>query len=192
MVSDGWTIAFSRFEVTLREVSIAGANLEDPGPLDLVAPSSGQGQLVGRARVPAGDHADASFTIAELHIEGSANKDGTSKSFSWMFTEPVIYSECETTTSVPEGGVGEFQITVHADHLFYDSLVSEEPTVRFDPIAAADTDEDGVVTATELSATDIGAYDPGNLDIDDLWSFLTAQTATMGHVDGEGHCVASS
>jgi hypothetical protein len=85
-----------------------------------------------------------------------------------------------------------FQITVHADHLFYDSLVSEEPQLLFQPLADADADQDGDITTEELGATDIGAYDPGNEDLDDLWSFLMAQSRTLGHVDGEGHCQASA
>jgi hypothetical protein len=191
-VTDGWAIQFQRFEVELREVSIAGVSVEDPGLLDISEPSEGRGQLVGRARVEAGEHDDAAFTIAAVQIEGMAEKAGVTKSFAWTFDTPVDYSACETSTEVPRDGVGELQITVHADHLFYDSLVSEAPALRFDPIAAADVDGDGEVTMDELGATDIGAYDPGNLPIDDLWSFLAAQAQTMGHVDGEGHCASGA
>jgi hypothetical protein len=74
----------------------------------------------------------------------------------------------------------------------YDSFVAEEPALRFDPLAAADADADDVITMAELAATDIGAYDPGNLHIDDFWSFLAAHAATIGHVDGEGFCASSS
>lgn len=189
-LADGWAIEFARFEVELRDVSIAGASLEDPEPIDLVQASEGRGQLIGRASVPAGEHDDAAFTLASATIEGSAMKDGVTKTFSWTFDTPVDYMNCETVTDVPRDGVGELQITVHADHLFYDSLVSEEPALRFDAIAAADADDDGEVTMAELAAADIGAYDPGNLAIDDLWSFLAAQAQTMGHVDGEGHCAS--
>jgi hypothetical protein len=189
-VDDGWAINFSRFEVELRDVSIAGVTLDDPEALDLTDPSEGRGQLVGRAHVAAGEYDDAAFTLVRVQLEGIAEKAGAQKSFAWTFDAPVDFMNCETLTEVPRDGVGELQITVHADHLFYDSLVSEEPALRFDPIAAADTDDDGVVTMAELAATDIGAYDPGNLAIDDLWSFLAAQAQTMGHVDGEGHCAS--
>ena len=185
---DGWAITFDRFEVSLRDVSIAGASLEDPEPIDLTEPSEGRGQLVGRASVPAGDYEDAEFTIVSILVNGTAEKDGMQKTFAWTFDIETEFHACETTIEVPRDGVGELQITVHADHLFYDSLVSEEPALRFDPIAVADADNDGEVTMDELAATDIGAYDPGNLAIDDLWSFLTAQAQTTGHVDGEGHC----
>ncbi|NVB42609.1 hypothetical protein G6O69_32600 [Pseudenhygromyxa sp. WMMC2535] len=187
-MDDGWAIAFSRFEVELTEVSIAGVSLDDPGVLDISEASDGRGQLVGRASVPAEDYEDASFTLAQVSIEGTASKDGEVKSFAWRFEPATHYSDCETVTEVPRDGTGELQITIHADHLFYDSLVSEEPGLGFDAVAAADLDADGEVTQEELAATDIGPYDPGNLDIDDMWSFLAAQAQTMGHVDGEGHC----
>jgi hypothetical protein len=114
------------------------------------------------------------------------------KTFAWEFTTPIVYADCETTTRVPDAGTGTFQVTVHADHLFYDSLVAEQPALGFDAIAAADLDFDDVITTDELAATGLAAYDPGNLPIDDLWAFLSAQAATMGHVDGEGHCASSS
>jgi hypothetical protein len=189
-LADGWAIGFARFEVELRDVSVAGASFEDPDPIDLSEPSDGRGQLVGRATAPAGEHDDAAFTIVRTQVEGSATREGVTKTFAWTFDTPIAYTNCETQTEVPRDGVGELQITVHADHLFYDSLVSEQPTLRFDAIAAADSDNDGEVTMTELAAADIGAYDPGNLAIDDLGSFLAAQAQTMGHVDGEGHCAS--
>jgi hypothetical protein len=191
--ADGWAIDFSRVEVELRDVSVAGATLDDPEPLDIAQRSDGRGQLVGRARVAAGvyDHPDhPSFTHVRVQIEGVAEKDGVQKSFAWTFDTPVDYMSCETVIEVPRDGVGELQITVHADHLFYDSLVSPNSSLRFDPIAAADADDDGEVTMAELAATDIGPYDPGNLPIDDLWSFLTAHAQTIGHVDGEGYCAS--
>ncbi len=49
-----------------------------------------------------------------------------------------------------------------------------------------------MLTRAELEAAGIGAYDPGNADVDDLWAWLVAQSATLGHVDGEGHCDAAA
>jgi hypothetical protein len=190
-VADGWAIGFDRFEVELRDVAIAGMTLADPGPLDLSQASAGVGQRVGRASVPEGDHADAEFTLARVSVEGQASKADVTKTFAWEFTTPIRHFECETTTRVPAGGSGELQITIHADHLFHDSLVAEQPALRFEAIAAADLDGDGTIGTAELAASDIGPYDPGNLPIDDLWPFLAAQAATMGHVDGEHHCASS-
>ena len=115
------------------------------------------------------------------------------KNFDWVFDEEVHYTECETTTSVTEGAASTFQITVHADHYFYDSLVSEDPILVFQGLADADADADGEITRAELEAADIGGLDPGSDgSVDDLWSWLVAQNATLGHVDGEGHCDAHS
>ena len=60
-----------------------------------------------------------------------------------------------------------------------------------DLVAAADADADGVITQVELAALDIttqARYQVGSRDITDLWGYISAQTATVGHIDGEGHC----
>jgi hypothetical protein len=191
-VGDGWSIAFTRFEVTVRDLQVAGVKLEDRAVVDLAVESAGEGHVLASAQVAAGAHREPSFTIERVEVEGAAKRDGTTKSFDWTFSEPTHYSQCETTTSVEPDGDATFQITVHADHLFYDSLVAEEPQLLFDALAAADRDDDGEVTRAELEARDIGDYDPGNEDADDLWSWLVAQHRTLGHVDGEGHCQASA
>jgi hypothetical protein len=189
---DGWAVTFDRFDLSLHDIVVAGVTLEDPGPRDLAAASGGDGHEVGSVTAAARDHDEPSFTIARVEVEGSAEKDGTVKSFHWLFTEPTRYERCETTTSVEQNREATFQITIHADHFFYDSLVSEEPQLLFGALADADVDADGSITETELRAAgDIGAYDPGNEEIEDLWSWLVAQHRTLGHVDGEGHCEAA-
>lgn len=189
-MDDGWAIEFERFEVTIAGVQVAGEELDDSVTIDISEGSDGAGHAIGEIQVPAGDHEASSFTIERVEVEGSAELDDVTKTFHWVFETPVAYSECETTTSVEEGEAATFQITVHADHLFYDSLVAEEPALLFSALAAADTDDDGEITEEELAVADIGSYDPGNEEADDLWSFLKAQSATLGHVDGEGHCHA--
>lgn len=190
-VGDGWAVAFSRFEVVLQDVRVAGALIDVPAKADLSISSSGAGHELGAARVSAGEHTGGGFTLSRVEVEGTATKGSTTKSFRWEFAEPTRYEACETTTTVTDGGSAVFQITLHADHLFYDSLVSPDPNVLFQALADADADGDGVIAPLELAATDIGAYDPGSEDgLDDLWAWLNAQTRTLGHVDGEGHCHA--
>jgi hypothetical protein len=188
--ADGWAVSFDRFEVTLQDVFVAGSRLADPQPVDLTEPSDGEGQLLGRAPTDAGDHQDARFTLAKLEVEGTATRDQQQLHFAWTFETPVHFHDCETTTTVPTDGVGSLQITIHADHLFYDSLVAEEPLLLFDAIAAADLDGDGDITQAELAQVDIGGYDPGNAAIDDLAGYIAALARTTGHVDGEGHCAS--
>ena len=191
-LSDGWAIEFSRFEVSFASITIAGQSIADPEPIDLAQPSDGAGQLLGRVTVAAGSYDDAAFEVGRMQVEGSASKDGVSKSFAWTFPLIVFYSECETSTEVPGGGTGELQITVHADHLFHDSLIAEQPALRFDALAAADGDGDDVITMQELAAAELGAYDPGNVEVESLAGFLEILATTTIHADGEAHCVGAT
>jgi hypothetical protein len=191
-MDDRWDISFERFEVSLRDVVVGGAALADPGAIDLSEASASEGHELGTLSVPTGKHGDASFTLSRIEVEGSGKKGDLDKSFSWVFDSPTRYERCEATTTVQQDETATFQITVHADHLFYDSLVAEEPQLLFQPLADADADDDGEITRAELARVDIGPYDPGNEDVDDLWSWLVAQSRTLGHVDGEGHCHANA
>src|SRR5690554_3412237 len=63
--SDGWAITFTRFEVSVRDIAIAGVAVPDPDPVDLALASAGAGHSLARIEaVDAGDYDDASFTIA--------------------------------------------------------------------------------------------------------------------------------
>ena len=161
-VGDGWGLKFSRFDVSIEDVIIAGENVSVPASVDLLQPSFGKGQELASVLLPAGEYAQTSFVIARVEVAGTATKGTETKSFSWVFDEPTHYSECDPITSVVEGGTTIFQITVHADHLLYDSLVSDLPQLLFQALADADTDEDGDITQAELAVTDIGFYDPGS------------------------------
>jgi hypothetical protein len=190
-VEDGWAIDFSRFEVALRDVALGGHALANPASVDLSEDTGGQGHALGSIAVPAAAYTKATFTVAGLHIVGSAEKDGLRKSFDWTFEQPVVYAECENSTRVPEAGEQTLQVTIHADHLLHDSLAAEEPALRFQALADADADADGAITRRELERAGIGAYDPGNDDdISSLWAWLEALVVSLGHVDGEGHCHA--
>ncbi len=188
-MSDGWAISFERFVVEVGEVSVDGFDVPDAGPFDLTEASEGQGQLYGSVSVPAESLGDGAYEIRSVDVAGTATMGGTTKHFAWVIDEPTHYEHCETTTKVPEDGRAEFEITVHADHFFYDSLVSSDPQLVFQGLADADTDADGEITKAELEAAGIGALDPGSEnDVDNLWAWLVAQSRTLGHVDGEGHC----
>ena len=191
-MKDGWAVTFESFVVTIKDIEVAGVVVADPDPVDLSVPSEGRGHALATVTAPAGVHSDAGFTIARIELRGSATKAGSTKTFDWVFDGPTRYTRCDAKTEVFAGGTATFQITVHADHLFYDSMVSHEPSLFFGALAGADADADGKLGQSELAAAGIGAYDPGNEDIDDLWSWLTGQTRTLGHVDGEGHCVAQT
>lgn len=220
-VADGWTIDFSRFLVAVSDLSVgkAGATAalvsSETRVFDLTKPSNGLGHLVATRDVAGGIYDVLAFTIGPattgaiagnatqadvsamvtggyaLLIEGTATKGGEAIDFAWGFTGSTRYEPCETSAKV-DGGTGTTQITVHADHLFFDSLVSETPDIRFQIIADADSNGDDEVTLAELAAVDIRSlsnYQVGNrTSVTDMKAFLEAQVGTLGHVDGEGHC----
>jgi len=142
-----------------------------------------------------------------VFASGSATDGHTTKTFAWGFTEPTVYARCVDVSGgqeidgivVPDGGVAPVQLTIHGDHLFYDDLQSSEAGLRFAHMAAADADDDGVVTLAELDAVDLssiptseGTYGVGAANVNTLGDFARASTRTLGHFNGEGHCDASA
>lgn len=139
---------------------------------------------------------------ASIYVIGSATKGADTKTFEWAFPVGTRFEDCkgerdgkETPGAlVTNGGTDQVQLTIHGDHLFYDDLQSPNAALRFDPIAAADSNADGEVTLEELSAVklfdiDVGTYGTGSAaDIDDLGAFVTALSQTVGHFRGEGEC----
>ena len=131
---------------------------------------------------------DGGFSV---YVAGSATDGTETVDFVWGFARKTVFDPCHSTGVLEDGGAVDVQLTIHGDHLFYDDAVSAEPELRFSDIALADADADGTVTRAELEAYDITVlpdYGVGNLDIDDLWSFIEHMTTTLGHIDGEGHC----
>ena len=213
-VTDGWEIVFSKFLVAVHDVAADGTALDGHWVWDLRKSSGGNGHEVGTLMMPAGtvEHldyrvgpaaagamgnaaaadvtamADAGFSV---WVVGTATRDAETITFDWGFSTNTRYSDCQTEQALSDGGKATSQMTIHSDHLFYDDLESEEPNVAFDIIAGADADADGAVTAPELAAVDItgeSRYQVGSRDITELYGFIAAQTATLGHIDGEGHC----
>lgn len=188
-MNDGWSVSFERFNVVVEEVTVAGVSASSNDPIDLTVASSGAGHRVATLEVPEGSHTGSSYRLGRINVRGSATKGSDTKRFDWSFDETAQYTACETVTEVSSNTPGRFEVTVHADHLFYDSLVSSEPQVLFQALADADLDGDGEIVEAELKSTGIGGYDPGSEGgIDDMWGWLIAQTTSLGHVDGEGHC----
>jgi hypothetical protein len=213
-VVDGWSITFSKFLVSVGEISADGMPLEGWFVFDLAQSSGGAGHEVGTLTVPAGlvEHLDyrvapsrsataGNATAADvelmngmgwsLRVEGTATRAAESIAFAWGFDTDTAYTHCHTEQEVSDGGEATSQMTLHADHLFYDDLELPEPNVTFDLVASADAEPDGEVTPEELRAVDITGlanYGVGSRDITNLWTFIAAQTSTLGHIDGEGHC----
>ncbi|MCB9753813.1 MAG: hypothetical protein H6713_28045 [Myxococcales bacterium] len=213
---DGWAITFDEFLIVVGDITLAdgAAAIDGWRVFDLAQPSGGDGHELGRVTVPAGTYSALSYRVApsadatagnarddqvtmmrdagySLFVAGAATRGAETYSFAWGFTSDTTYAPCEIMVEVTPEQEGASELTIHADHLFYDDLDSSEPNVAFDLVAAADADADGVITQVELAALDIttqARYQVGSRDITDLWGYISAQTATLGHIDGEGHC----
>jgi hypothetical protein len=141
-----------------------------------------------------------------LSVSGTAESpEGDEFTFAWGFSGTVEYSDCvdvrggQETHGIVVGDrtTEEHELTIHGDHLFYDDLASPDARLRFAALARADANADGEVTLEELDEVRLaslsskdGSYGVGAFDIDDLGAFVRATTHTVGHFDGEGHCVA--
>lgn len=128
------------------------------------------------------------------YVQGKAVKDGSELAFAWGFGKVTTYSHCHSTAQLNDGDQATIQLTIHGDHLFYNSLINPNAVPAFQAIANADADGDGIITADELRAVSSDAfkaldnYDVGSQTIDNLYEFIAAQSGTLGHIDGEGHC----
>lgn len=129
----------------------------------------------------------------------------------WRFADAFEYHDCEgppdrpgSGTVVSPGARTTLRLTFHGDHWFWQSLGVEGSTVRFDPIAHADTavppyhgNGDGETTLEELAevlladvpAAD-GEFNPEGRPVSTLADFMRWTSGTNGHIDGDGVCVA--
>lgn len=158
---------------------------------------------------PEVDSADLALMQAggfSLYVAGAARKGELEKHFAWGFTLGTSYHECHTELDgrdeeglvVKNHGALEAQLTTHGDHLYYDRLqASANPaaatSLRFDGIAAADTNADGEITLEELDARllDVTLYNPSGFDAATMGDFVRSLSRTIGHFRGEGECTVS-
>ncbi|MBN2716391.1 MAG: hypothetical protein JXX14_11090 [Deltaproteobacteria bacterium] len=172
--------------------------------------------VVGQAEVPTGAYENTGYAILQataqatsgnatpadvqmmiqnkysVYVEGTAKLGDESWTFAWGFQTNTVYGPCHSTGTVTEAAGGAIEITIHGDHFFYDSAVSTDPALRFADIALADADGDYVITQDELAQYSLAPLAhymvPPTSDAKDMWGFLSHMTATLGHIDGEGHC----
>jgi hypothetical protein len=223
--SDGWAVTYDRFLVSIGNAKAQAGHdhgevgFDDFFVVDLAKPSNGEGTVLSEFDAPGGtyDHYgyqiiadasaldtnadDADFTAMKANgysiwVAGSASKSGVTKTFDWGFKMKLTYAHCEAGMTI-DGDNVVMQSTIHADHLFYDDAVSDEPNVAFDLFATADADNDNAITLEELGTTDIRTqtrYQVGSnrdlegKEITNLRQFLEKQVTTVGHINGEGHC----
>ncbi len=149
-------------------------------------------------------------------VEGTAERGGATYRFAWGLANPVRATNCTNGVDGTDGLVVRrsattvAEITIHLDHLFWDTLGTEISKLRFEAIAAARGDDD-VVTWEELGKQNLDdlrgldggplldeqgrrlVYDPGAVPLPDrtLQSFILATSASQAHLNGTGLCTVS-
>lgn len=217
---DSFVSAVARVELadTDREQAVAVADgpwvidwtrWPDPAPLQVLAAPVDRFRVGFDAVIPQPDlemvgEVDAAVvaTMAERrwahHIVGSATDGEQVIAFAWGFDNPARYTECENGADRTDGvavlpmgeGRARLQLTMHADHVFWNTLRTEESPLAFAGIAAADLDGDGTVTVEELRATSVVeiGYETAGVNLDDLYSFIRYSLARSLHLNGGGLC----
>jgi len=187
-LEDGWQIEFTSFLSQFENITIADEVVLESIEVALTEPSDGEGQSLVVIPVSKTELDGLTFDAGNFQVAGTASKGDITKEFTWEFSNPQTFGDCEGDIAIEKNESAVFEITIHADHLFYDSLVAETPNLRFDALASADQNDDGVISQEELSQTDVGLYDIGNYDISNMWEWLETNADTLVHANGEGHC----
>lgn len=157
--------------------------------------------LSGHAALATADLERMNAERLSLLVAGTAETGTVAKSFEWTFRRATVFRSCRTDEDglglvVAGGETATLQLTVHGDHLFYDSLEGDAG-LRFQALAEADADGDGAVTLEELAAVDLTTlptelYGTGGAgSIRNLREYVEAQTLNLVHFQGEGHCEAT-
>lgn len=196
----------------LRQVGVSGVDL-----VKLDGLSTGQwdqfGYETGTAAadtkvLPGVSAADAQEMVAKqltYWIEGTVDRPEKPVRFVLQVAAPTRFSSCESNAqqgvAVVEGGQSTSALTLHGDHLWFDSLpTGSEQTVmrRAAWLVQADSDGDGLVRTEDLAAVPAEQVFPSTLGynlsgsdrpISTALDFVRAQLASQGHLDGEGECV---
>lgn len=189
-MSDGWEITFSEFWVGVDQIAVDNEVLLETSWTDLTLTSNGEGQRLLNTEVSVDAIESLEFQLTEVNVVGTATHSDTNraKNFDWSFEVDQVYRDCEGVEDLKDGQMTTFEITIHSDHLFYDSLVAEEPDLRFEILSNADLNEDDTITFDELAMVDVGTYDIGNYDVENLLDWINVQVTTLVHSNGEGHC----
>jgi hypothetical protein len=144
-----------------------GFRLQNPDPDTYVMAGATEDDL-NRMRTPGSDHYTMDTGIS-VDVRGTATKGAVTKTFSWSFRPRRIgYTDCvdtadlmATTSAQPltlvQNGALIFDLRLHVETLFQDSLDYSQAKLRFDPFANADDlgDKNGDVTLDELAAVSL-------------------------------------
>ncbi|WP_225411974.1 hypothetical protein [Stigmatella hybrida] len=146
-------------------------------------------------------------------LEGEAVKVGTGVyRFSFGFPVNARMENCINGVDgtqgivVPENSTAEAEVTLHAEHMFYDRLGTHRGVqLRFEPFAAT-AGADRVITSEGLATQQLldlrgmqgeelrdsdgtpVVYEPGAYDVRTLWAFVTQSIVDQAHLNGGGVC----
>ncbi len=141
---------------------------------------------------------------ASMWVKGSARKGDVTKTFDWVFTHTVAYEACKVTGAsgtvfgieVEEDETTDVALVFRGRTLFEDGIAASKPSLRFGPVADADTNGDGVVAPNELSATPLatvrtnhGFYGTASYtNVVTLRDYLDVQAQRVVAFQGNGSC----
>lgn len=141
-------------------------------------------------------------------IEGRVENPAKPVDFVLKVSLDSVYTDCQSNdqpgVAVTEDGTSTATITLHGDHLWFNTLArGEEATVtRYAQwMVDADVDGDGKVSTDDLAKVPAEQVFPSskgyNLSggplptVSTALDFVRAQLATQGHLNGEGECLAT-
>lgn len=143
-------------------------------------------------------------TAAGDNVAGDSCYASTEVAFTIGINAEISFGPCEIDgvggVGIAAGGAQTVAATIHGDHLFFNGFPEgDEGGVerRAQWLADSDLDLDGNVTQQELESlipsdlAEVAGYDLGGSPInplDNMWTYVRAQLATQGHMDGEGEC----
>jgi hypothetical protein len=146
-------------------------------------------------------------------IVGRASKGDVALNFAWGLATSTRNSDCTNGIDETQGvvvrnsGTSVAEITFHLEHMFWNSLGTDEAELHFDPIAAM-ADAEGNIDFDALADQNLAdlrdaegnplvdaqgnpvVYDPASVPLaaDNLREFILAAVSTQAHLNGGGLC----
>ncbi|MEM9192656.1 MAG: hypothetical protein AAGF12_26015 [Myxococcota bacterium] len=146
-------------------------------------------------------------------VSGTAmSSDAQAYPFELGFEFVVDNTRCVSGTDetdglvIPNGAVVDSELTIHFDHLWFDTYAFDDAELRFEAWAAV-APANGPITLDTLAQQSLSdlrdrqgmpierdgtplVYNPGplNLAANNLREYTVAAATTTGHFNGEGHC----
>lgn len=185
-------VRWDRFEYATRHAEGAARDESvDPTDFDEMVANDWTYLIEGTLENPSGESCPP----------GGACRAATSLAFRFGANAETAFGPCEAEglpgVTVTEGGTA-VTITIHGDHIFFDTFPSGAEVIerRAQWLADADTNADGAITGTELMGIDAAALFPSETyslagspyPIETAFDFVRSQLATQGHFQGEGEC----